>query len=111
MIEEELVEAIAQEHFNYIAEGDDPAGFGLPLSGADDAFSTSLLGRTFPFWTGQWWSRHLSLRTAMSVVAMLASVVLARHLRDHLIEFAREALSEGGEERGDGRIKVIRVRP
>lgn len=123
MIEEALVEALAQEHFNYIAEG------GRGHGGGGGGGSPTEMGRR-----GSWpslpsrgrrgeergagllpWRSLLSPRTAMSLVTLVATVVAARHLRDFLAEFVREAFSpssdggSGGGAEAGGVAEAVRV--
>ncbi|CBN77385.1 conserved unknown protein [Ectocarpus siliculosus] len=108
VIEEALVEALAQEHFNYIAEG---GGVGRGV-GSSPAWhrQRSLLHRKKE---GGAWSGLLSFlspRTAMSMVTIVAAAVAARHFRDFLVEFTRQAFttaSEGEEARG-GAVASVR---
>lgn len=98
MIEEALVEALAQEHFNYIAEGDSPSGQALP----QDSVSCS---QGLSCWRG-WW-RRFSPQTAMSVATLVVTVMLARHLKDSLVDFAKEAFSDaGGSDDGRSRARA-----
>lgn len=105
------MEALAQEHFNYIAEG----GVGGGAVGSSPAWhqQRSLLRRREE--GGAWSGLLLSFcspRTAMSMVTIVAAAVAARHFRDFLVEFTRQAFatsSEGGEEaRGGGVVSVRR---
>lgn len=109
MIEEALVEALAQEHFNYIAEGG-VMGRGVGSSPAWHR-QRSLLHRREGggAWSGL--SSFLSPRTAMSMVTIVAAAVAARHFRDFLVEFIRQAFAaaSGGEEaRGGAGVSVRR---
>lgn len=90
------MEALAQEHFNYIAEGGFSAGpdLGAPPSPRSRPTRSRL----------QQWLRW-SPQVAVRLVAAVATVVLARHLREYLVDFTREAFSVeggGGEDRGRG---------
>ena len=111
-IEVALVEALAQEHFNYIAEGGAAAtatttagrlsscpgkgrGLGWFGSGGEEGIGRGGWGGSFG------WSP--SLRAVLSVVTLAAAAVLTRHFKELLVDVAREALSVGGgEEGGDG---------
>eukprot|EP00903_Cladosiphon_okamuranus_P009625 g9161.t1 len=111
MIEEALVEALAQEHFNYIAEGDcrssSPAAMGL--QGSWPSLSRGRRRQD----GGRLW-RLLSPRAAMSLVTLVATVVAARHFRDFLVDFLRGAFSPssdggGGWEGAGGVAGTVRV--
>lgn len=101
MVEEALVEALAQEHFNYIAEGDDPVGqaaASAPPNGCGGGHASS--GRS------SWRNKLLffwSPQAVMSALTLVASAVLAKHLKEFLVEFTRDALSYDGEGGGEGR--------
>ena len=99
MIEEALVEALAQEHFNYIAEG---GGRGSPPAAMGRQGSWPSASRRRREGGGGRLLRLLSPRTAMSLVTLVATVVAARHLRDFLVDFMKEAFSPSGEGGGDG---------
>lgn len=99
MIEEALVEALAQEHFNYIAEGE---GVGYSPAAARLRYRTSPSSPWRRRGEKRWrWPWHLlSPKTAISVVTIVAAAVAARHFRDFLVDFTREAFSttsEGGD--------------
>ncbi|CAM9631973.1 unnamed protein product [Pylaiella littoralis] len=99
MIEEALVEALAQEHFNYIAEGE---GVGFSPAAARLRYRTSPSSPWRRRGEKRWrWPWHLlSPKTAISVVTIVAAAVAARHFRDFLVDFTREAFSttsEGGD--------------
>eukprot|EP00752_Nemacystus_decipiens_P007017 g6295.t1 len=106
MIEEALVEALTQEHFNYIAEG---GGRGSPPADLGRRGSWPSPSRRRTGGRGRLW-RLLSPRAAMSLVTLVATVVAARHLRDFLVGFVREAFSPSSDrEGGGGGAKVVGV--
>lgn len=112
MIEEALVEALAQEHFNYIAEGVG-VGHSPAAATAGRRHRSSPSGSSRRRWEKKKWSwpwHLLSPQTAMSMVTIVAAAVAARHLRDFLVHFTREAFStasEGGEGGGGGVVEVV----
>lgn len=79
------MEALAQEHFNYIAEGDNPSG--QPLFGP-----LSLSRRRWRNISWREWLRW-SPRAAMSVATLLLTMVLARHMKEVLVDFMQEVFS------------------
>lgn len=97
MIEEELVEALAQEHFNYIAEGGGvPTGIHL---GASSSTSSPTSSPTTRSRMQEWLLR--SPKVAVHLLAAVATVMLARHLKGFLVDFTKEAFSvEGGDDGG-----------
>ncbi len=104
------MEALAQEHFNYIAEG------GAAAAGPRSSPLSRLGRREGAEW---WWARRLlSPRAAVSLVTLVATVVAARHLRNFLADLLREAFSplsgggEGGEavRGGGGKVADTAVR-
>lgn len=102
------MEALAQEHFNYIAEGALGGGGG---SSPGRHQRRSLLHRRKERGarSGVW--GFLSPRTAMSMVTIVAVAVAARHFRDFLVEFTRQAFdtaSEGEEARGGAVVSARR---
>lgn len=100
VIEEALVEALAQEHFNYISEGGE----------AGNDYSPAIMGqqrrrrrrRPLSEPRGGVWGFLLSPRTAMSVVTIVATAVAARHLRDFLVDFVKEAFAPSSDAGGVG---------
>ncbi|CAM9874598.1 unnamed protein product [Scytosiphon promiscuus] len=114
VIEEALVEALAQEHFNYISEGGERNGCSPAIMGHQRRRRRRPLSK----WTGEGgaWGFLLSPRTAMSVVTIVATAVAARHLRDFLVDFVKEAFSpppsaaDGGGGVGGGSERVTSQR-
>ena len=90
------MEALAQEHFNYIAEGGSPPG--QPLS---DPLPHSRRQR--PSWRDwlQW-----SPRAAMSVATLLLTLVLARQLKEQLVDVLREVFTRSDDAGGASRASV-----
>lgn len=104
VIEEALVEALAQEHFNYISEGGD---------GTHPAIMGKQQHRRSRSRSSRWGAVGflLSPRTAMSVVTIVATAVAARHLRSFFVDFVREAFlpSSSSDAGGGAGVGVERI--